>query len=179
MTPTKKPKLSHRPFNQKTVSFEALVRSITSAPEIVLKPADLKSETRALWGVTDDDAEVTAQMPVCVYKVGDDYAVLTNWGRVKEFLAKNQELKAGELPGSLKVRLISKQLMKHIHTVSIPAEKQNAQAEKVEREIEASREGEYEPRRYGDRPQPRLFQSREEPGQRQQQGRPPTQRRFG
>jgi len=179
MTPTKQPKRTHLTICEKTVSFSALTKSISSAPEIALQLEDLKAAQRGLWTATEDDNEVTAHMSVCVHPQSGHYVVLCNWGRVQKFLDDNAELPAGQKPGVLKVRLISKQLMKHISTITVPADKQNAVADKVEREIQAGFQEQFDQRpRYGDRPQ-RPYQQRDDGGYRQQSDRPTFNRRPG
>lgn len=161
----------------KTVSFSALTKSISSALEITLQLEDLKVAQRGLWAMTEDDNEVTAHMPVCVHPQGGHYVVLCNWGRVQKFLDDNAELSPHQKPSVLKVRLFSKQLLKHVATITVPAEKQNAIADKVEREIQAGFQEQFDQRpRYGDRPQ-RPYQQRDDGGYRQQSDRPTFNRR--
>lgn len=173
MTATKANKWCKRPFNDKIIMFDAFVNSIKSAPEIVLKAADLKTAQRGLWAVTEDDNEATAHMPVCVYMHAGKHMVLCNFGKVAAFLEGAQST------STIKVRLISKQLLKHMETISIPADKQNAEAEKIERQIVASRQDDFEARRYADRPQSRTYQPREENGNSRPPQRPNAQKRFG
>lgn len=161
-----------RTFNGKRLNFDAFSRSVTSAVPVEVTVADLEHKVRALWANDDRGAEMTAQMPVLVYKLGPETVVLTNWPKVQAFLDENANLPEGKKPGVLKARLVSKQLLKHIETVSIPADRQNEKALAVERDIQASHQADWEARQaqYGERPR---FQQREEFGNRQYQSRPP------
>jgi hypothetical protein len=165
-------------FNDKRISFDAFSRSVTSTVPVEVKLAELQTRTRALWAVGVRGDEMTAQMPVLIYRHEGKVVVLSNWPKVEAFLAENENLPEGKSPGVLRARLVSKQLLKHIETVSVPAEVQNMKAAGVERDIQASQEAEWnrEDRpRYGDRPQ-RPYQQREDFGNRQQPARPPQRR---
>lgn len=178
-TTQKQGKLQVGIFADKRISFDAFDRSVTSAVPIELSYDDLKSQTRGLWAEDERGAEMTSQMPVLVYKHDGKFVVFSNWPKVQAFLDENANLPEGKKPGVLKGRLVSKQLLKHMETVSIPADKQNEKALAVERDIQASHQADWnqdDRPRYGDRPQGQRFQPREDFGNRQQPVRPPQRR---
>lgn len=170
-------------FNDKRLSFAAFKTSATSAVPVEVKYSELVNRARALWAVDDVGAELTAQMPVLIYKLDGEYVVLSNWPKVEAFLKENENLPEGKSPGVLKARLVSKQLLKHIETVSVSADKQNEKASAVERDIEASHRAdrqEDERPRWDARPQQRPYVQRDpsqETGNRQPY-RPPARRTY-
>lgn len=139
-------------FNGKTVGIEAMTTSFKSMPVIQLTRT--QASDAQLFEAAAPEFRSTSQ--VAIYMHEGRYVVLSGHDKVKEFLVN-------EKATSLKAGLISKQLLKHMVTMSVPLQWQNSQAARVERLMEDQRREEdqraaeaYQPpmqRGYGQRPQ--------------------------
>lgn len=134
-------------FKGKQINFDALTKSIKSMPIIELKKADVRDAK-----LVECDQAFHDVHDVAVYKHENIFYVFCGHEKVNEFLANDGK-------NTIKARLISKQLFKHLTVVTIPLSFQNTQAAKVEREMEQQQEqrprfgDSYPERSYGQRPQ--------------------------
>jgi hypothetical protein len=134
-----KPKLT---FNGKSVDFETLTKSFKTMPSIELSRADVENAV-----LHECDNAFHEVHDIAVYKHENALHVWCGHAKVKQFLAN-------EGKNTLKARLISKQLFKHLTVVTVPLSWQNNQAERVEKEMERQR---FQEDRFSEQPPERSY----------------------
>lgn len=139
-------------FNGKTIELEDLLKSSKSFPRIEVKREELTTYFDDVSYAERSSDTMEPSEPVCMYKHECRWVVLSGHDKVREFIAGEAKI--------LKAMLVSKQMLKHLQVVAIPAQEQNRQAAAVERQMrEAEGDGEdmqnqgYRRDGYGDRNQ--------------------------
>jgi len=128
-------------FEGKTFKPDALEKSLTSMPEIQLSRDDVENN---MVDIDPHPATTTTLFDtikeVAVYKQGTKYFMLGGRDVITKFLADSKNLQ-------LKARLVSKQMLKRLDTISVPQVEQNNRARQVENAMmEADRQAEAESR---------------------------------